>query len=383
MHLVNNADKTSVTLPAVPVATYGLNKRKKVDEVRVKAILTPDRYVFRKQSFAHGGSARVFVGMDPASTTFYAIKEIALRHKRTPVPASVAKLLQHCVIRELSIDDVANTRFGIVRAVANAKLSRIYIVQNLLSGRVLDAIGLMSRVAPRVDLAVYFAQETVRDLQRLQAKNILHFDLTVFNICYHTPSRQVQIIDFGLSVVGDRAIPAGSTEQYASPRHIAGTMSDRRDDLFSLGVSFCEFLLGESYLGRKTVQLGSASEGLPAACLTDHLTLASEDLDKLRQGQLESDRAQKLETYHRRLLAASQPFALLCLDMTDLKNRKDLKLDEVAQRLAAMQPGAQGLDRIDAAWATLPEYSPAISRQMELLEADVAKIRTRVLSQLS
>jgi serine/threonine protein kinase len=383
MLIVSSDTSRSIAIPSARVATYGQHKLKQPGEVRVKAILTPDRYVFRKESFAEGGSARVYVGMDPRSHTFFAIKEVALNHKRKLLSATQADSLKNCLAREVAVDDTVNARFGIVRAVSNPKQSRVYIVQNLLSGRVVDLIKILSTTLPRSDVANFFAFEAVRDLKRLRDKNVLHFDLTAANICHHVPSRQVQIIDFGLSVVGANGYPGGSTETYATPKHIDGALCTRRDDLFSLGVTFCEFMLGETYLGQKT-SVEPTKPNMPSnPFVTQHFSIVTQDLFDFRQGRLDSERSAYLQRSHARMFAQSAPMAQLCLDMTDIVNKPNLTLDEVSGRLEAMRAHPDIVDLIEAAWSQLPAHDSNITAHISRLEADVNRIRTQAIRQIS
>ena len=387
--IVNNGKCTS--LPSHAVATYGNNKPKKPGDVRVKSILTPDRYVFRKAPIASGGSAKVFVGLDPDSGENFAVKQVALAHKnsnshkRNLLSATRIHKLKLSVSRELNVGDHVASRFGIVRAVTNLKKSRVYIVQHLLSGQVSRLINAIPQAQiPRSDLAIYFAYETAKDYNRLQKNNVLHFDLKPDNICYHVATRRVQIIDFGCSALGDQGFPGGSSEGYATPEHAAGVLCDHRDDIFSLGTTFCEVALGIKYLGDLIPVTTTITRGTHSKDRHSTIGARAHDLRRFQRGDVTSEEmATHFASYRTRLFEQPAAWAQLCLDMTNTIDHENLNIEEVLMRLKPLRDGLASLPAIEALWGTLPAYDAVITDHINRLNAELAQIRGKNLPMIS
>ncbi|MEH2111497.1 trifunctional serine/threonine-protein kinase/ATP-binding protein/sensor histidine kinase [Nostoc sp.] len=94
----------------------------------------------------------------------------------------------------------------------------------------------------------------VESLRQIHAANIIHKDINPSNIVFNPNTRQIKIIDFGISTVLSR-----ETQSFKSPNILEGTISyispeqtgrmnraiDYRSDFYSLGVTFYKLLTGE------------------------------------------------------------------------------------------------------------------------------------------
>ncbi|MFC1617508.1 AAA family ATPase [Candidatus Margulisiibacteriota bacterium] len=99
-----------------------------------------------------------------------------------------------------------------------------------------------------------FAINVTKILSEIHSKQIIHKDINPRNIIYNRKTREVRIIDFGISVemgplnqeINNRSILEGSLP-YISPEQ-TGRINrglDYRTDLYSLGITFYETLSGQ------------------------------------------------------------------------------------------------------------------------------------------
>ncbi|MEH2105471.1 trifunctional serine/threonine-protein kinase/ATP-binding protein/sensor histidine kinase [Nostoc sp.] len=94
----------------------------------------------------------------------------------------------------------------------------------------------------------------VESLRQIHAANIIHKDINPSNIVFNPNTRQIKIIDFGISTVLSR-----ETQSFKNPNVLEGTITyispeqtgrmnraiDYRSDFYSLGVTFYKLLTGE------------------------------------------------------------------------------------------------------------------------------------------
>jgi serine/threonine protein kinase len=97
------------------------------------------------------------------------------------------------------------------------------------------------------------AQGMLKALHHAHSKQVLHRDIKVANFTFNEKTKNVKLIDFGLSVMVSRKSPSVScfnptgTFGYMSPEQ-TGRISknaDFRSDIYSLGISFFELLTGK------------------------------------------------------------------------------------------------------------------------------------------
>ena len=100
-----------------------------------------------------------------------------------------------------------------------------------------------------VDEALDIAIQAARGLQAAHEQGIVHRDIKGANLMV-TGQGQVKVMDFGLAQVGDRSQLTKSgttlgTPSYMSPEQAQAQPTDRRTDIWSLGVVLYEMLTGQ------------------------------------------------------------------------------------------------------------------------------------------
>ncbi len=84
-----------------------------------------------------------------------------------------------------------------------------------------------------------------KGLAHAHSKNITHKDIKPSNILL-TKNFEPKIIDFNIAKYGHHSIVKGYTPQYATPEQIHGWKTDKRTDIYQLGLIFYEYLIGKN-----------------------------------------------------------------------------------------------------------------------------------------
>ena len=125
---------------------------------------------------------------------------------------------------------------------------RLFIVMEYVEGEDLD-VHLRRKGALPVRRAVHVAVEVTRALEHAHAAGVVHRDIKPGNILLGK-SGKIKITDFGLAQdVGQRERNEdGSvlgTPFYVSPEQAQGLPADGRSDIYSLGVTLYQMLMGK------------------------------------------------------------------------------------------------------------------------------------------
>ncbi len=120
-----------------------------------------------------------------------------------------------------------------------------------LAMELVEGPSLKQKIAERplkLEDALGIAVQVCEGLQAAHEKGIVHRDIKPGNILL-TPKGQVKITDFGLAAMADRTRITKSgtllgTPAYMSPEQAKGESSDRRTDIWSLGIVLYEMLAG-------------------------------------------------------------------------------------------------------------------------------------------
>ncbi len=115
----------------------------------------------------------------------------------------------------------------------------------------IEGLTVKDKIAQRplkLDQALDIAVQTAQGLQAAHEKGIVHRDIKGANIMV-TPPGQVKIMDFGLAQLAERSKLTETTTilgtpSYMSPEQARGEKTDRRADLWSLGVVLYEMIAG-------------------------------------------------------------------------------------------------------------------------------------------
>lgn len=122
-----------------------------------------------------------------------------------------------------------------------------------------DGVNLQELLASRSlppDLASFVLLEVARGLKAAHDEHILHLDIKPSNILI-SQAGQVKLTDFGMAAVRDSSgdAPLGEvrgTLAYLSPEQVLGRDVGKSSDLFSLGATFYEMLMGtRPFVGRE------------------------------------------------------------------------------------------------------------------------------------
>lgn len=125
-----------------------------------------------------------------------------------------------------------------------------YMVMEWLEGRTLE-----SEIKTRIFFTPVDAAKILSDiadaLHTAHEQGVVHRDIKPSNIHLGIEERtRVKVLDFGIAKVITSASQAmasriAGTLEYASPEQISGGMTDRRSDIYSLGVLMFQMLTGE------------------------------------------------------------------------------------------------------------------------------------------
>jgi TolB-like protein/tRNA A-37 threonylcarbamoyl transferase component Bud32 len=162
---------------------------------------------------------------------------------------------------ELTRDDEAKTRF-MNEAQAAAALNHPHICtiheidehegQSFIAMEFVEGTGLKDRIERGplpIDEALSIAIEVGEGLREAHEKGIVHRDIKPGNIML-TPRGQAKILDFGLARLGahskvTKVDTTLGTAAYMSPEQASGKETDRRTDIWSLGVMLYEMIAGQ------------------------------------------------------------------------------------------------------------------------------------------
>ena len=139
---------------------------------------------------------------------------------------------------------------GIVRVTREPGHHRPYMVMEWLNGRLLRDILNEQGKLPAAR-AIRIARSICAALEHIHRRGVIHQDLKPENIMVDCDDRAT-IIDFGIAQtrvsrllrLSARSRTMG-TPDYISPEQVRGKRSDRRSDLYALGVILYEMLSGE------------------------------------------------------------------------------------------------------------------------------------------
>ncbi|MGB5810831.1 MAG: serine/threonine-protein kinase, partial [Polyangiales bacterium] len=146
---------------------------------------------------------------------------------------------------------------NLVRVMLSGRLAdgRLYIVMELLEGRSL-ADELDERGAPSLERALIMLTKLCAGLDAVHTMGIVHRDIkpeNVYLVRRGTDQDFVKLVDFGISRTLDtdsigtesQAGRVFGTAPYISPEAATGDATDRRSDIYSVGVLAYQLMTGE------------------------------------------------------------------------------------------------------------------------------------------
>ncbi len=189
-----------------------------------------------------GGMARVYRAWDPKHNRIVAIKMMNPDMRQDPDSirrfhrsARALYQLQHRYInRVYTASDVEGVPFLVLEYIDGQSLDKL-----LLGGRPLDprlVVQIIDQIANAVDYA--------------HSRGVIHRDIKPSNILLTRDGRRAALSDFGLALVMGEArltlpgIPLG-TPRYMAPEQVRAGHIDARTDIYALGVTCYELLVGQ------------------------------------------------------------------------------------------------------------------------------------------
>jgi serine/threonine-protein kinase len=139
---------------------------------------------------------------------------------------------------------------GIVKTYDGEERSRLYMVIEWVSGRLLRALLNEKQRLP-IDRAELITLGICEALDYMHKHGVVHRDLKPENVMVDDWNR-IKLIDFGIAMKEDarRLTYAGpspllGTPDYISPEQVKGQRGDQRSDIYALGAMFYEMLTGQ------------------------------------------------------------------------------------------------------------------------------------------
>ncbi|MBD3336125.1 MAG: protein kinase [Candidatus Eisenbacteria bacterium] len=201
-----------------------------------------------------GGMGEVYLATDTLLNRRVALKRI---HRRRREEAGADRT----ALREARrAGKLADPRIAAVYDVLSLG-NEIILVLEHVEGRTLRSV---IAEKPPVEEFWSFAEECLQAFAVAHREGLLHRDIKPENIMI-TPAGGIKVLDFGLAwpLIGDHASTTltmeslqepelGGTPPYMAPETLLGGDVDERADIFSLGVTFYEFLAGTRPFGGPT-----------------------------------------------------------------------------------------------------------------------------------
>lgn len=198
------------------------------------------RYTLQ-QAIGEGGLGVVYAAHDPVLSRRIAIKTLNL-----VIPSEERESLTRMLLQEARA--AAGLSHPNIVTVHDAGLSGegVYIAMELLKGQDLRHL-LAQGWRPTAGQAALIVRRVADALAYAHSRGVVHRDIKPANL-FMVGRTQPRVLDFGIAHVAEqrdsRDVVAGSPF-YMSPEQIRRQPTDRRTDVFSLGVVLYELLTGE------------------------------------------------------------------------------------------------------------------------------------------
>ena len=197
-----------------------------------------DRYEILDE-LGRGGMGVVYKAKDTRLGRVVALKQLPDNLKDHPTAVEL-------FLREARAAAALNHQNIVTLFDADQTDDNYFITMEMLEGFPLDAV-LKKRGKLKPKDAVRLMLQTAQGLQYAHDQRIVHRDIKTSNL-FFTRDRIVKIMDFGLAKMLEEVRRAttviGGTPYYMAPEQAAGEQLDHRADLYALGVTLFELLVG-------------------------------------------------------------------------------------------------------------------------------------------
>jgi serine/threonine-protein kinase len=194
-------------------------------------------------SLGKGAMGTVYKGIDPAINRPVALKTIRLDFVNDP--AELAELKERLFREAQAAGKLSHPNIVTIYDVGS-EASLQYIAMEYLEGQTLEEL-IKRKTKFNYKIIAQMIVQVCNALTYAHERGIVHRDIKPANIMV-LKDYSVKVMDFGIARIDSNSMTktgiAMGTPNYISPEQLRGVATDRRADLFSLGVVMYELLLG-------------------------------------------------------------------------------------------------------------------------------------------
>lgn len=257
----------------------------------------------------HGGMGRVYEVEDTTVGKRYALKTLLVKRAFEEGALVIERMRQE----SRTLVRVAHPNIVDVITAGVSSDGQFYYVMELLTGKPLRKL-LARKKRLESHLAVPIAIDVAEALARAHSEGVIHRDVkpdNIFIVFREDTSTTVKVVDFGVAgllddlLVGREAGRLMGTLKYASPEQQRGGRAEPAMDIWGLGVTLFEMLVGHLPFRAKSMQeyIRAVQGPHPADRISEFLADVPPELDALCGRLLEKDAARRIPSM---VLAASE-----------------------------------------------------------------------------
>lgn len=191
-----------------------------------------------------GGMGQVYRGVDTLLNKTVAIKVL--------FPNTPDAVIKRFHAEAVALAALSHPNILTVHQFGQAENGQLYLVMDFIKGESLATM--IEKRGPQTfyDVLPIF-EKICRGLRYAHNNGVLHRDIKPSNVMLSNDKSQegsVKLVDFGLAKVADKDFELTKTgtamgsPPYMSPEAVRGTDSDERSDIYSLGCTFFEMMVG-------------------------------------------------------------------------------------------------------------------------------------------
>ncbi len=184
-----------------------------------------------------GGFSIIYKGMHPELNTPVAIK--MMRHHLAMDP----DFLRNFQNEAKTIADLNHANIIKVYDIEE-RFKTVFLIMQFLAGETLSVkLARLKAISPSA--AVHYLIQICSGLRYAHHREIIHRDINASNIIIQ-PDEHLKILDFGLACpIGTQDFSSLGTLAYMAPEQINGDLMDPRTDIYAVGITAYEMLVGK------------------------------------------------------------------------------------------------------------------------------------------